>query len=114
MIYLASPYSHPDPLIMKTRFLLAEQTVAVYTRVGAHVYSPIVHYHELAGKYKLPTDFQFWRRINMDMLRLAADMWVLDIPGWESSAGVQAEIKMWNEFGMFSPTFVTPPSEKLV
>lgn len=110
MIYLASPYSHPDPLIMKTRFLLAEEVTACYTRRGVHVYSPIVHYHEMAAKYKFPSDFEFWRKLNFDMLRRADELWVLEIPGWKESKGVTAEIAMWNELGMFQPTFVAPPS----
>lgn len=111
MIYLASPYSHPEPLVMKTRFLLAEQTTALYTKKGAHVYSPIVHYHEMAAKYKFPTDFEFWKKINMDMLRRAEEMWVLDIPGWMESVGVQAEIAAWRSFARFDVTFVAVPSE---
>ena len=47
MIYLASPYSSPDPLIQKTRFLITEQFVnhtlqtqnlIVFSQIGrAHV-----------------------------------------------------------------------------
>ena len=94
MIYLASPYSHPDPLIRKTRFLLAEQCVGMTTLHNRHIYSPIVHFHELAQKYKWPTDFAYWKQINFDMIRRAEGMYGLNIEGWKESVGVTAEVEL--------------------
>lgn len=94
MIYLASPYSHPDPLIMRTRFLLAEQCCARLLQSRHFVYSPIVHCHELSQRYSLPTNFEFWRDYNFDMLRRADEFRVLRISGWDQSVGVRAEIEM--------------------
>lgn len=91
MIYLASPYSHPDPLVMRTRFLIAEQVTAQLLASKRFVYSPIVHCHELAQKFTLPTDFQFWKDYNFDFLRRADDFLILKIDGWETSKGVAAE-----------------------
>lgn len=94
MIYLASPYSHPDPLIMKTRFLLAEQETAHYMKQGLVIFSPIVHCHEIACKYTLPTDFAFWQNYCIAMLRRADTLWVLRIEGWKESKGVTHEIEV--------------------
>jgi len=94
MIYLASPYSHPDPLIMKTRFLLAEQVTAAFLTRRLWVYSPIVHCHELAQRYELPTDFAYWQEYNIDMLRRSDYLTVLTIPGWRESVGVAGEISV--------------------
>lgn len=92
MIYLASPYSHPDPLVMKTRFLLAEQVTAILLERKLWVYSPIVHCHELAAKYSLPTDFAYWQEYNIDMLRRCDFFFILDISGWKESKGVTGEL----------------------
>lgn len=100
MIYLASPYSHQDKLIMKTRFLLAEQVTATMLMRGEFVYSPIVHCHELAQKFDLPTDFRFWQRYNFDMLRRADAFYILAIPGWEVSVGLTAEHAVAKELGL--------------
>lgn len=100
MIYLASPYSHEDPLIMKTRFMLAEQVTAILTKREKHIYSPIVHYHEMALKYEMPTDFEFWRAINFDMIRRSDALYILTIPGLEESKGVKAEIKFAMQCGI--------------
>lgn len=103
MIYLASPYSSPDPLIMKTRFLLAEQVCASLIASGEFPYSPIVHCHEMAQKYSLPTDFAFWQRYNIDMLRRADKLFILMIEGWQSSLGVTYERDFAKACGI--PTF---------
>jgi hypothetical protein len=49
MIYLASPYSHPDELVQEARYKAARNYVhwsLLY--LEDTVYSPIVHYHTLA------------------------------------------------------------------
>ena len=85
---------------MKTRFLLAEETTARLLTAGKCVYSPIVHCHELAAKFNLPSDFVFWRRYNIDMLRRADGMYILDIPGWDTSKGVRHEMEIAVEIGL--------------
>ena len=100
MIYLASPYSHPDDLIRKTRFLIAQEVTAGLINLGKFIYSPIVHCHELAETYAMPTDFVFWRRYNIDMLRRADCMYILEIPGWDTSDGVKHEMLVASEIGI--------------
>lgn len=100
MIYLASPYSHPDPLVMKTRFLLAEQCTAALLKRKAWVYSPVVHCHELAAKYQLPTDFAYWQEYNIAMIKRCESFVILAIPGWEESKGVNGEISVARMLGM--------------
>lgn len=94
MIYLASAYSHADPVIVKTRFLLVEQCTAALITEGHFVWSPIVHCHELAKKYNLPTDAAFWKAYNFDFIRRCDKMLVLNIEGWQESKGVQMELKL--------------------
>lgn len=76
---------------MRTRFLLAEQCTAAMLQRGLFVYSPIVHCHELAQKFSLPTDFEWWKAYNFDMLRRADKFRVLKISGWDESKGVKGE-----------------------
>lgn len=112
MIYLASPYSHPDALTRKTRFLIAEQVTAILFNQGIFVFSPIVHCHELAARHTLPTSFEFWRGYNFDMLRRADLLSIIAIPGWEESIGVQAEIEMAKLIGL-PITHINELGEKL-
>lgn len=91
-VYLASPYSHPDPFIREGRYLRTMKEMTEYLQKGVYIYSPIVHCHELAKIADMPKDAKFWENYNHMMLHCAAQLWVLMIPGWKESLGVAAEI----------------------
>lgn len=93
MIYLASPYSHPDPLVREARFDAACRATADMIRAGRPVFSPIVHGHPLV-RFGLPTDWAFWQRFDTEHLRRCDEVLVLRIDGWEESEGVRAEIEL--------------------
>lgn len=93
-IYIASPYTDPDPELRKLRFLDALHYVGELTRRGQIVYSPIVHNHEVALKCNLPGDINFWKEHNATFLRLASKLHVLQLPGWDRSRGVLYEIDL--------------------
>lgn len=93
MIYLASPYSSSNTE-MQLRFELAEQCTAALMQQDLAIFSPIVHCHELAAKYHLPTDAAYWEKYNMQFLRKAECLYVLKIEGWDESRGVAQEIAM--------------------
>jgi len=99
-IYIASPYTDPDWEVMVKRFTLAEEVTAQLLRQGDHIYSPIVHCHELAQKHELPTDFEFWQNYNRAMLSKASELYVLAMDGWEDSKGVQAEREFAKQCGI--------------
>lgn len=100
MIYLASQYSDPDELTRRTRFLLAEEITGKLLLRKLWVYSPIVHCHELALKFNLPGDFDYWKAYNFDMLRRADEVYVLYTPTVKDSRGVIAELSMAHQLGM--------------
>ena len=94
MIYLASPYSDPDPEEMERRYLIVMEANAHYMRLNKPCYSSIVHCHMMAKKYHLPKEFEFWRQFDFHMIALAASVHVLFMDGaWKSSVGVNAEIE---------------------
>jgi len=92
MIYLASPYSHPDPAIQEERYREALQCVHYYAKRGLVVYSPIVHWHNVAKEFELPGDAAFWAKQNQAMLEKASQIIVLNIEGWKESKGLDQEI----------------------
>jgi len=49
LIYLASPYSHPDPSVRQERYEAACKATAAMMRQGYHVYSPIAATHPPAN-----------------------------------------------------------------
>lgn len=100
MKYLATPYSHDNPNIMQLRFEQAEAITAHLMQQGHAVYSPIVHGHEMAKKFNMPTHFGFWQRYCLTMLDAASELWVVKMPGWDTSNGVQAEIEHAKQHNM--------------
>jgi len=92
-IYLASPYTHKSELIRHKRYLEVAEVVARYLRKKLHVYSPIVHCHEIAKRFSLPKDFEFWSEYNYAMREQASCIHILELDGWMESRGVKAEIR---------------------
>jgi hypothetical protein len=100
LTYLASPYSHKDPAVVKDRVRgVTKATVWLIKEKGWNVFSPIVHSHPLA-EAGLQGDWDFWRLIDTEYLSVSARMVVLAIEGWRESVGVQAEIKIAERMGI--------------
>lgn len=95
MIYLASPYSHPDPDVVDARYVKTLIVAAGLMRKRRWVFSPIVHCHQMMTLLSMPSDFEYWREYNYHMLIRADDLMVLTLPGWTNSRGVQAELDWW-------------------
>jgi hypothetical protein len=98
MIYLASPYSHPDPAVRQDRFEKVCHAAAALIRRGHVVFSPIAHSHGMA-RLGLPTDWSFWETQDRWFLSVCAELWVLTLDGWQESRGVQAEITIAQSLG---------------
>lgn len=99
LIYLASPYTFKcdsdvqRAAVMQHRHDLVAEALAVLMREGRNVYSPIKHCHGL-HKFGLPTDWEYWEKVDGDMIRRVDELWVLTIDGWKESVGVTAEVKI--------------------
>lgn len=91
-IYLASPYSDPDPSVRSFRYSENVRIVGNLIREGYIVYSPIVHFHMVALQNDLPKGFSFWENINKAMISRAEKLTVLKLPEWDQSLGVQEEL----------------------
>jgi hypothetical protein len=98
MIYLASPYSHPDPTVREERFREACRAAAKLISLGRIVFSPIAHSHPITV-HGLPIDWRFWERFDRWQLERCDVVAVLMIDGWAASVGVQAEIRLATELG---------------
>ncbi len=100
MIYLSSPYSHPDPEVREQRFRAACEAVAYMMREGKQqVFSAIAHTHPLVA-FGLPGGFEFWGKFDRWFIERCVKLVVLVLPGWEESKGVRAEMKIAVECGI--------------
>ena len=93
MIYVASPYSHPDRTVREARFDAACQAAADLIRAGQTVFAPVVMGHPLV-RYGLPGDWAFWQPLATEYLRRCDEVVVLQFDGWRKSEGVQAEMAL--------------------
>jgi len=87
--YLATPYSNGN---LEERYKAACSLCAYIIKKGLTVYSPIVHWHNIAKNFDLPKDFSFWRHHDLVMLSCASNMIIAKMPGWEDSVGIKAEL----------------------
>ena len=94
MIYLATPYSDPDPAVMEERFDAACHCAGALMARGEIVFSPIAHTHPIAVRCALPRDWAFWRRYDMALLMAAGKLLIVRLPGWEESRGIAGEIEI--------------------
>ncbi len=117
MIYLASPYTHPDQAVREQRFDAACVATASLMRAGKSVFSPIVHSHPLV-RYGLPVEWEFWQTHDCEHLKRSDCLIVLTLDGWETSRGVQAEIKIASDMEIpihhLSPAMISTQSSGIV
>jgi hypothetical protein len=100
LIYLATPYSHPDAEVREHRFREVNRVAADLMRDGLHVFSPISHTHPIAVAGDLPKDWEFWQAYDRTVLSACSKVMVLMQDGWRESTGVQAEIEIAREMGL--------------
>jgi hypothetical protein len=92
MIYLASPYTHPDQQVQTRRYLIAREFTYYHLNKGVPLLSPIVYGHQFHRDFGVPPNADFWAFLNDEMLKRCVGVWVLMIDGWKDSYGVTAEI----------------------
>lgn len=100
LVYLAVPYSHPEPAVREARFAAVNKVAADLMRQGLHVFSPISHTHPIAMAGELPLGWDFWEAFDRAYLSHCHKIIVLKLEGWDQSKGVTAELKIAKELGL--------------
>ena len=100
MIYLASPFTHPSPLVQYSRFVAACRKVAELLERGVMVISPIAHSYPIHVFGGIEGKWDNWKRLDTTMLEMCSSMAVLKLPGWEDSVGIKAEVEIAKKLGM--------------
>jgi hypothetical protein len=109
LYYLASPYSHPDPVVKKNRAEIVTESAVDLLHLGVFVFAPIA-YNEPWEKYNLPGDWQFWQDFDKTFVaRCDGGIIVLMIDGWDKSVGVTAEIEFAKSIGL--PVYYATPEQ---
>jgi hypothetical protein len=100
LVYLAVPYSDPDPAVREWRFEKVNAAAAVLMRAGLHIFSPISHTHPIAKAGELPLGWDFWEGYDRAILQTCAALLVFMLPGWSNSSGVYGEAKIAGEINL--------------
>ena len=99
LIYLASPYSHPDPDVLIARVAAVQRATARFIEQGHLVFSPIVHSDPIANLVAFSPinhaegELSGWMAYDFGFIDKCDAVWVLTIDGWDQSWGVRAEIE---------------------
>lgn len=99
LIYLASPYSHPDAAVREARFHAVCRAAAFYLKRGICVFSPIAHSHPIAVAGRMETGFTCWKMFDSLMMDRCDSMIVLMLDGWKESQGIAEEIAYMESAG---------------
>lgn len=92
MIYIAAPYSHPEKIVRKMRYLAVVAYARRLLAENRMPFSPVIHCRPIAENFSFAEDFASWRPYCLHMLEFAKEMHVLNMTGWNDSLGVTAEI----------------------
>ena len=114
VIYLACPYTDPDPAVRKARFEVATAVAADLIRAGRIVYSPITMTHPidivLAGASNtLGSDY--WVAFDEAFMEMCSEIIVIRLDGWQKSSGVRREIAYCQERNRLVRYMDPPPSK---
>lgn len=89
LIYLASPFTHPDPMVRARRVEEARQATIELLRKKLAIFSPILYTSTIPDA---PIPFEAWTFFNDAMIARCHKLWVLNIDGWYESRGVDHEL----------------------
>lgn len=99
LLYLASPYTHPDDKVREQRYQDAKEATAFLLKSGFMTFSPIVYSHTLSIENAMMTSFAFWGPIDLRILRSCDVLCLLTLDGWKASKGMKAEFEYAQTLG---------------
>lgn len=97
--YLAAPYAHKDPVIKARRLEIVTKVASVLHTKYNYVFSPLTHNAPLSY-HGTPSTWDQWGPFDLSMLSRLDALYVLKLDGFETSKGVQQEIKTAKDLGL--------------
>ncbi|MGL4289201.1 MAG: DUF1937 family protein [Phreatobacter sp.] len=101
-IFLACPYGHDDPRVVAQRFDISNRVAAAILRSGHAVFSQVSMSHPInaamAGLDRAAVG-KLWAPVDEVFMAAMEELVVVDIDGWEASAGIRREIAFFEARG---------------
>ena len=104
LIYLAAPFSHPDPEVSRHRLEEVNGYAAHLLSRGILVFSPLSHGAQLDSP-AIPNSV--WYELGLRIMRGCDELWLLALNGWEDSEGVRMELERARQLDI--PVYVVNP-----
>lgn len=101
-IFLACPYSHADAQVVEHRFAACNEVAAVMIRAGHAVYSQVSMSHPINGclpELDRGAIGKMWAPVDAFFMEALEELVVLDLDGWDQSAGIRREIEFFEGRG---------------
>ena len=96
-VYLASPFSHPDPQARKARVAAIAKITARLIADGHIVFSPVAYTAEIQKDGDPPAG---WYHFTLRQLAACTHLKVVKMDGWQESEGIKKEIAFAMGAGM--------------
>lgn len=97
-IFLACLYSHADENIVHHRFLACNKVAAQIVEAGHVVFSQVTMSHPInlaLEKTEKANIGKMWAPVDAVFLDVMQELIILDLEGWDKSAGIQREIAFY-------------------
>lgn len=116
-VYIAGPYSHESAMIRESRFYSLTQVAAHLWERRITCYSPITEGHTVVtvGGRDIPTDWEFWKQHDTEMIAHCKVFLRVLLYGHEKSVGLAAETEIARSLGLpIVEHSICDPIEQLV
>jgi hypothetical protein len=105
--YLASPYTHREKEKRVQRFEQTTRAMKLLYEYGWIIFSPITHSHPLA-ELGLGIDWKTWEVFDKSIMTTCKGIIVLQLEGWEDSAGIRVEVDYMVEYKKRPALYMEP------
>ncbi len=112
LIYLASPFSHPDPEIERRRYEAVLAKATELTAAGHLVFCPIVHSYPM-HKLGLKGNYETYKEFDERMIEACDVLKVFCLSGWDLSTGITAEVHCAGMLGRPISYIAVQPGEDI-
>lgn len=101
-IFLACPYSHADENVVHERFIACNKVAAKIAEAGNVIFSQVTMSHPInlvLQKTEKANIGKMWAPIDAVFLEMMEELIILDLDGWDKSAGIKREIEFYEGRG---------------
>ena len=101
MLYIATPYSHSDPVVMQQRYKKSCIATAKLMAAGIVVFNPLANTVPVVELGGLDLSHEQFMQLDIPILQRSDEILVVALDGWTESKGVKQE--MFEAFSLRKP-----------